>query len=584
MDESQLEKLKCLEKDLQEATERSKKCVKYEDAAIFIGLTRSGKSSLLNYLIGTKLQGYVVFKGRPVSIIKEDSKSSGPAIGIGSSSKTVYPTRWTSQKYPGLALWDAPGFDDNRGEVQDITNAFYICELFKNIKSAKIVLVSDINDIAGDNIKPFLSLFNSVEQILNEKMRACFPGIAIIFSKVPDKLNDVPVDKDFINDHFDHQCLRGGEDEGEKIQISESVKDLIKHLKKNNKQIGFFRKATFGEVTDAIDGGIFNALKDTASIDEKILKQVSPSIAPTSELFLFQGRQQLYCRQSFNELQNLIERVFTQTWHDFEIKTIRNVSQNELLQLSQELSSTKNKLVNAVYSKQSFEEKLKVIGMVDNSVEKHINDHNMLQRANLLQFSDRLLRLKESDEHDFSLQGVMVTALTIIERILVNIQLKLSEISKEEAEARIVKIEQKFEGDKEHLRSQLGGVNTFNAQMMQALQEKIQMMHEEQARRDSMSQQAIVDLKDKMKRIRKKEKYEREKAEEREMERRKEWMEEMRRERVEAERKERAEAKKKERAEVKRRERDEAERKGTHDLEIKINFEKILDIFKIWKH
>lgn len=42
--------------------------------------------------------------------------------------------------------------ESSRWPVQDIINAFYIYELFKNFSSIEIGLVIDINDVANDNI------------------------------------------------------------------------------------------------------------------------------------------------------------------------------------------------------------------------------------------------------------------------------------------------------------------------------------------------------------------------------------------------------------------------------------------------
>lgn len=134
-----------------------------------------------------------------------------------------------------MGIWDAPGSDDDRGVVQDITNAFYINELFKNIKSAGIVLVTDINDIANDSIRPFLSLLNSVEHILKERMRDSFSSLTVIFTKVPDSLHYNRADKKFINQLLKELFLLSST-----IDISQPAKECIKHLIQNNKNIGFF--------------------------------------------------------------------------------------------------------------------------------------------------------------------------------------------------------------------------------------------------------------------------------------------------------------------------------------------------------
>ena len=130
---------------------------------IFIGNTGAGKSTLINYLAGNKL---VAFRKSYKSISQhsdliEDTKSdpeqedpdedfkedsdeddeylidavipkSGIKVGHSSSSETKRPAYWVSEDK--IAYWDCPGFGDTSGEVQDITNAFYINKLLENSK------------------------------------------------------------------------------------------------------------------------------------------------------------------------------------------------------------------------------------------------------------------------------------------------------------------------------------------------------------------------------------------------------------------------------------------------------------------
>ena len=423
-----IDELSRLENDLQSAIQKMNSMVKYEDTAIFMGTTRSGKSSLLNYLIGNKLIGIKIRPVRPVSIEKADN-APGPKIGIGPTSETVFPSRWSSSKLPGLALWDAPGFDDNRGVVQDITNAFYITELFKNIKSAKIVLVTDINDLVADNIRSFLSLLNSIEKLLNAKMKGYFSHIAVIFSKGADTINDSLVDKEFINSQLSCQIL-----ENKDIQMSATVRDFIRHLTENNQQIGFFKRAILGNVTDAINNGIFEAINSTNSIQAQLLKQMSPSIADQSNVFLLRVREQLYSKNSFIELQKLLQRVFNEKMQAFEHKKRNEDSREILHQLSEELSKTKVQLENAIGSHISFNENLNMLKMIDFKVDNYIRDRKLNQRAQLMKFTDHLLGFQESKLYDSNLKTLMTSALANIEELLARIKLQISKITDAEDE------------------------------------------------------------------------------------------------------------------------------------------------------
>ena len=459
-----LEDLRRLEQALHTASAYMTSQARHEDTAIFIGSTRSGKSSLINYLIGNKLIGKKVSICKPVALIKADN-SPGPQIGIGSTSETAIPSRWDSRKLSGLGIWDAPGFDDNRGVVQDITNAFYINELFKNIKSARIVLVTDINDIANDSIRPFLSLLNSVEHILKERMRDCFSSVAVIFTKVPDYLHDNRVDKKFINELLKEQFLSCSA-----IDISEPAKEFIKHLIQNNKNIGFFKKATPGDVTDfAIDVSITEAIQNTSGVNEQILKQVSPSISQGSKVFLFEVREQLSSMQEFNYLQKLVGNVFGNKLNDFEMMKQDGISCEKLVEINQELSVIRDQFQKVLNSATCLHKKIATIQIIDSSIDRFIRNNNLLQKAKFMEFVDQLLDLKESRHFDFNLHGIILTALTIVEELIIWIKLQLGEVTRREAENELFRTREKYQKEISQLKDEVKNAQVHNEKVRNEL-------------------------------------------------------------------------------------------------------------------
>ena len=52
----------------------------------------------------------------------------GPIIGNSVSSSTTVPYPWKDKK--NVVFWDCPGFDDNKGAEQDISNALFIQKIF----------------------------------------------------------------------------------------------------------------------------------------------------------------------------------------------------------------------------------------------------------------------------------------------------------------------------------------------------------------------------------------------------------------------------------------------------------------------
>lgn len=137
-------------------------------AVLFLGNSGAGKTTLINYLIGNEL--VVIKKGfPPKKVLDVKTPVNGLEIGHAIESKTTLPNFWKfeheGKKY---ALWDCPGFGDNRGAVQDISNAYYIKMLFEKYSNLKIILTIPESSLSVNNgraegflklVKNFSTLF-----------------------------------------------------------------------------------------------------------------------------------------------------------------------------------------------------------------------------------------------------------------------------------------------------------------------------------------------------------------------------------------------------------------------------------------
>lgn len=368
-------------------------------------------------------------------LIKKADNSDGPQIGLSASSETKIPTRRESPRLPGLGIWDAPGFDDNRRPTQDIINAFYITELFKTVKSARIVLVTDINDIAHGQIKPLMTLFNSVENLLEEKLKYCFHSLAVIFTKVPEVLNECKVDKNFANNLLKYFLL------SKDINISKQVRNLMDHLIENSENIGFFRKAGEGKVNrNSIDIDIIEAIQSRSGIDEQILEQVSPSIADGSKVFLFKAREKLSSMEKFNQLQKLVANVFEVTMADSEKLRKKLLSREELFRFSDKFLSMKNKIQKVLDSDTSLYSKIAAFQVFNPEIKKLIDDNKLLQKAKLMEFIDKLLNLKESAHFERNIHSILLSAKAKCEELIIRIKFELHDLSAVEAQTEKMKI------------------------------------------------------------------------------------------------------------------------------------------------
>lgn len=452
--ESDLQQLKTA---LHESAKYMKREVKDEHVAICIGATRAGKSTLINYLIGNQLKAVRLSRVQPVTIIKVDDKSIGPEIGSGSTSKTTIPTKWTSKTLPNLAIWDAPGFDDNRGAIQDITNAFYLYQLVQNVKSLKIILAVDINDILHDNIQPFLTVLRAVESLLGSKMKAYFSSVSVIFTKVPDSLDGVPVDMEFINEKLSYQFLSSSD-----MKLSQVSIDFVRFLIKNNNHIAFFKRASLGDVTSAIDVNIFPVIVNSGSIQKNTLQELRPSISDSSKLCLFNAREKLLSVSSFADLEKVVNAVCQGKIQSVENFPYNSETENKIKSLNKELVEMQNRLFDAILHENDFYKKMEILETINAGIKKKIDEHNLLEKIKLMEFVDKLLDMEESQQLAFSLQGVLLSSLSRVKEAISSTLVKLGEISQQKHEENMRKEQQAH-------RNQINALN----QQIQDLVEKL---------------------------------------------------------------------------------------------------------------
>jgi energy-coupling factor transporter ATP-binding protein EcfA2 len=135
-----------------------------EDKVILvIGNTGSGKSTLVNYLAGAKLIAEKKGFGKLLITVPEPV-SSEMRVSHKLKSETAIPNSWKDNT-TGVVYWDCPGFDDNRGPVQDIANAFYIKRLFELSKQVKIIIVTTESSFTEGRGVEFTNLIGSLANL-----------------------------------------------------------------------------------------------------------------------------------------------------------------------------------------------------------------------------------------------------------------------------------------------------------------------------------------------------------------------------------------------------------------------------------
>jgi GTP-binding protein EngB required for normal cell division len=150
--------------DLQSAVEKvnSTKVDSGTDAVIFAGPTRAGKSTIISSLLGISFEGGEE-DGGTVHLTKKDSKKEGPTIGNKDVAETHVPENWGKFGCSEFVMWDFPGFGDNRGEIQEITNAAFYEKVLITQKSVRVVLVVPHSFCSQEHASRFNSLLDEAK-------------------------------------------------------------------------------------------------------------------------------------------------------------------------------------------------------------------------------------------------------------------------------------------------------------------------------------------------------------------------------------------------------------------------------------
>ncbi|XP_047144942.1 uncharacterized protein LOC105846304 [Hydra vulgaris] len=151
------------------------KVVEGTEHVLVIGPTGSGKSTVIDHLIGTALECVRVGRNGAQTEIRVMQVVDYCASGTGSSavaeignnpisSQTNSITPYCNIKN-SITYWDFPGFFDSRGELKKMQHAFLTQSFSKVVPKFKILLVIEvaiINTIRGEG---FINLLNSLSQL-----------------------------------------------------------------------------------------------------------------------------------------------------------------------------------------------------------------------------------------------------------------------------------------------------------------------------------------------------------------------------------------------------------------------------------
>jgi GTP-binding protein EngB required for normal cell division len=135
-----------------------------EYAIILLGLTRSGKSTSFNWMLGKNIIGSKDKSG--LSYVVNENDDNFATVAGGFQSVTLPPNVYMSFKI-GWSLVDMPGFKDSRDYIGVIGVSYFLKSIFERARKVKFLIVmtqTQLMEDTGDSIKKvfngFLDMFN----------------------------------------------------------------------------------------------------------------------------------------------------------------------------------------------------------------------------------------------------------------------------------------------------------------------------------------------------------------------------------------------------------------------------------------
>ncbi|MFK7826042.1 MAG: hypothetical protein AB8G05_17960 [Oligoflexales bacterium] len=256
-------------------------CDKSNKSILFIGNTSAGKSTSINYMMGSPMRLERVNGVKAVRAVKEFAK-----IGHDACSQTSYPESYFDINN-GLSYVDCPGFEDDRGLYYEIAANLSTLQIARQSEVSGLVIVISYPSIELQNGVLLKGLVRTLNQFFKNP-ESIHKSAVFAFNKVPSMID--------LEDVIDE--IRYLEETSHKL--NEQDKRILSLINKSNSIIvnpldqGASRERLGELLADltSLDERDFNlALSITSKqkLDSFIKKNTTAGISKLNSFFLFQN-------------------------------------------------------------------------------------------------------------------------------------------------------------------------------------------------------------------------------------------------------------------------------------------------------
>lgn len=388
-----------------------------ENVAVFIGAKGAGKSTLINYLIGNQLKTERRSLFDPVTLARVYSGSKGPMVA-GEPTRTAVPTRWTSSKLPNLTLWDYPGIGEGNAVLQEVTSVFDFHQLAKYVKSVKIIIVIDFNDLLQANIQPLVKLLTeSIEKYFGNHVEEFLSRACVIFTKVPAIVRRASFDMNSLNAILKEKFLLNNNQ-----QFPQIVKKFVQYLVDNNKQIGLFKKIVNGHITTEADFNIIPAIENSKSIESSDLKKLRHAISESSKHCL----QKFKLPEAISEASQFLTGIFSNKVFSIEAALKQKYNKdNELKTLKTKLVEMENIVSDAKNGGHDLYKKIDIYKGIDDSMRYEVENFRLIEILKLIEFVNNVLDKEMKNPLESTMDAILVASDSGIKKAIDEINKKL---------------------------------------------------------------------------------------------------------------------------------------------------------------